>query len=383
VHPRRTTICCRCFARITARLTVLVAAAFLWIPQSAAQRLPDTVKWSVPVAAPLGAPVLAGSIVVVPLQTAVVGHRLNDGQRIWTTELIAEQPLASDDERVYVAAGEALHALNATNGTVAWRVGGTGKVAAPPLARAGWVIAAIGGEVLALNANDGTVVWRKTVGSMEFRPALDGDLLIVPAVDGRVLAINLEDGTERWTKMLDAEPTEPYVIGERVYLTTAAKLFVTLRAGSGRVESRIQVGALTKGHAASDEHHIYFAAMDNLLWATDRGDGAIEWRKPLQYRPAGGPVLLEGVVIVPSYVAALPAFNVKDGTDAGQLTFPVRLAMLPLFAHAEGVQAVIAITGENDWTLSMRVPSFLPPAPPMQPLTELPGVAVPPPRLPG
>jgi outer membrane protein assembly factor BamB len=383
VHSRRTTICCRCFARISASLAVLFVGAFLWIPQSGAQGLPDTVRWSVPVAAPLGAPVLAGSSLVVPLRTAVVAHRVNDGQRIWTTELVAEQPLASDDERVYVAAGEALHALNATNGSVAWRVGGTGKVTAPPLARAGWVIVALGGEVLALKGSDGTVVWRKTVGAVEFRPALDGDLLVVPVVDGRVVAINLQDGSERWTKTLDAEPTEPYVIGERVYVSTTAKLFVTLRAGSGRVEWPIKVGALTKGQAVSDDRHIYFAAMDNLLWATDRENGAIEWRKALQYRPAGGPVLLDGVVVVPSYVATLPVFHVKDGTAAGELTFPTRLAMLPLFVQINGIHGVIAITGENDWTLSMRVPPLVPPAPTSAPLTEPPGVAVPPPRLPG
>jgi outer membrane protein assembly factor BamB len=349
----------------------------LSVGRADADGLPDTVRWSVPIEAPLGAPVLAGSTIAVPLRAGtVVGHRLSDGQRIWTSQLSAEQSLASDADHVYVASGEVVHALNAPTGTVAWRAAGTGKVTAPPLAHSGWVIAAIAGELLALRAADGNVVWRKTVGPVEFRPAIDGDLLVVSLVEGRVLALNLQDGSERWTATVDAEPTEPFAIGERVYVGTIAKTFVTFFADSGRLESKRKIGALTKGRAVADDRHIYFAAMDNLLWATNRGNGAIEWTKPLPYRPAGGPVLLNDIVLAPSYVASLPLFAARTGDKAGELRFPARLAMLPLFTRtADGTESIIAITGENDWTLSMRVPSPVP-ALTAQPLTELPGVPV-------
>jgi outer membrane protein assembly factor BamB len=385
---RRTTICCRCFARITSGLAVVVLVGLHPSAESAAQGLPDTARWSVPIGAPSGAPVLAGSAIVVPLQAgSLAAHRLTDGKPLWTYKVAAEHPLASDADRVYVASGEALHALDAATGAPAWRVAGQGKVTAPPLAHAGWVIAAMGGEVLALRATDGMIVWRKPVGPVEFRPALDGDLLVVSVTDGRVLALSIQDGTERWAVALESEPTDAFVIGDRVYVGTTAKTFLTLQAKSGRRARPARlVGALTNGAAAADDRHVYFGAMDNQVWATDRADGAIEWRKQLPYRPATGPVLLDGVVVVPSYVASLPAFNARTGAPAGQLVFPAQLVVLPLFARTpDGVQAVVAITGANDWTLSMMVPSALSsvPAPPLQPLTVLPGVVVPPPRPPG
>ena len=52
---------------------------------------------------------------------------------------------------------------------------------------------------------------------------------------------------------------------------------------------------------------------------------------------------------------------------------------LPLFTKLpDGRDAAIGITGglENKWMVTLRAPSFVPPIP-VQPLTVLPGVAVP------
>ena len=184
---------------------LLILAALALATPAAAQRLPDTVEWSVPSAAPpAGAPVMAGTSVVVPLSTgAIAAHALRDGALLWSTELRAEQSLAADGDRVYVASGEAIHALGAVDGRVAWRAPAGARLTAPPLAHAGWVIAAAGGELIAIRASDGTVVWRKHVGPVEFRPSLDGDLLVVSIVDGQIAALDVRDGSPRWTRRLE------------------------------------------------------------------------------------------------------------------------------------------------------------------------------------
>ena len=348
--------------------------------RGAAQTIPDTVRWAVALSGPpAGAPLVSGDIVAVPLASgAVAAHRLSDGGAAWTTELAADQPLGGDGERVYVVAGEALHALNSATGTVAWRVA-VAKPSAPPLAHAGWVIAAAGGDLLAIRAADGSIIWRRTVGEIVFRPALDGDLLVASLLDGRVLALDVQTGAPKWERPLGSRPTEPLAVGGRVYVGTEDKAFYTLFGSSGRIESRRPVPAEPRGRAAADERHVYFAAMDNVLYATDRGDGALEWKKGLTYRPGAGPVVIGDHVLVPArQVESLPVFGARKGEPSGGIAFPARLAVLPVYATiGEGKPIFIGVAGDltNKWTMTLLERSVVPPAS-VQPLTALPGDVV-------
>ena len=337
-------------------------------------------------APPAGAPIVSGDTVVVPLKGGgITAHALADGAVRWSVTLAAEQSLAADDDRVYVASGEAIHALSAVKGTVAWRAA-TGAITAAPLAHAGWVIVAAGGELLAIRAVDGVVLWRKPLGAIEFRPALDGDLLVVSLIDGRLMALNLKDGTERWTTNLRSSPGEPYVIGERVYVGAQDKTFYAVIAASGRVEDHRPIGAPLRGRVAVDDERVYMAGLDNMLRVVRRSGGGLLWRASLAYRPAAGPVLVGNTVLVPGYAETpLPAFAIATGTAAGTLGFDGPLVTLPVFTTLPDKRlAAIGITGglDNKWMISLRTPSLVRKID-AQPLTALPGEAVvlpPPPR---
>ena len=338
-------------------------------------------------APPIGAPIVSGSVIVIPLRTGVVAaYRFADGTLMWTREFSVEKPLAADAERVYIASGEAIHALNAASGEVAWRVPARGPVTAAPLAHAGWVIAAAAGELIAIRAADGNVIWRQQVGPVEFRPAIDGELLVAPLVDGHLLALDVRDGSTRWSVDFGASPGEPLAFAGRVYAGALDKYFHRHHASSGRREPPVHVGAMPRGAPAADDRHVYFAAMDNVLRAIDRGDGALEWKRGLTYRPAAGPVLLGKYVVVPGDVDALPVFDARTGAEAGKITFPALLAALPVFAaQPDGSFAVVAISGshENKWAVSLLEPALVPP-PAVQPLTftALPGAVATLPSLP-
>jgi outer membrane protein assembly factor BamB len=379
----RTTISCRCFARIALRIGLIAVSGILsGAPPAAGQVLPDTVLWSVPgVAPPSGAPVVSGTSLIVPLRTgAITAHSLADGAERWKVPLTPAKPLAADDQRVYVADGEMLHALRTADGKVAWRVVAGRPMTAPPLAHAGWVLLAAAGELIAIRAEDGDVVWRKKLGPIEFQPAVDGDLVVVSLVDGRVVALDLEDGSDRWTRDLHSSPGEPFVIGDRVYVGTADKTFYVFYASSGRIEDHRRIGNELRGRVAVDEERVYMAGLDNMLRAVARRGGALLWQKSLTYRPAAGPVLLGELVLVPGYVETpLPVFAVKTGAPAGALGFDGALVALPVFTRLpDGRLAVIGITGglENKWTISLRTPPLVNPIA-VQPLTALPGESVP------
>jgi outer membrane protein assembly factor BamB len=322
----------------------------------------------------------------VPLSIGrLTAHRISDGEVMWTRELTATKPLASDDRHVYVPSGDGLQALDANTGEVAWQLTPGGKLTAPPLAHAGWVLAAAAGELIAVRASDGSVVWRKPLGAIEFKPGLDGDLLVVPLIEGRVVALDVRNGTERWSRQLFSSPGEPLAIGGRVYVGTQNKRFYSLYANSGRVEFPKLVGAIPAGRAAVDERHIYFTALDNMIYALSRRTGTVLWRKGLPYRPTAGPVLIGTAVLVPGYVdIPLKAFDATTGSEVGVVAFAATLNALPLFTQLpDGTAVVIGVTGslEEKNMVSMLAPQVIPDIP-LQPLTVVPGEAVPLPQIP-
>ena len=155
---------------------------------------------------------------------------------------------------------------------------------------------------------------------------------------------------------------------------------MSLRSSSGRVEDHRRIAAELLGRVAVTDQHVYFATLANTVNAVSRRDGALRWHQGVLYRPGAGPVVLGDVVIVPGYVEApLPAFSAATGAAAGAVSFGGLLVALPLFTKLpDGRDAAIGITGglENKWMVTLQAPSFVPPIP-VQPLTVLPGVAVP------
>ena len=216
---RRTTISCRCIARIPTVELLLILSALALATSAAARQLSRHRGMG---RAELGAALrrsrlgwhLGGRAAGTG---AIAAHSLRDGALLWSTELRAEQSLAADADRVYVASGEAIHALNAADGRVAWRAPAGARLTAPPLAHGGWVIAAAAGDLIAIRASDGTLVWRKHVGPVEFRPSIDGELLVASIVDGHIVALDVRDGTELWRTRVGASPGEAVVLGGRVY----------------------------------------------------------------------------------------------------------------------------------------------------------------------
>jgi outer membrane protein assembly factor BamB len=198
------------------------------------------------------------------------------------------------------------------------------------------------------------------------------------------MALNLKDGSERWTTNLRASPGEPFVIADRVWVATQTKIFYALVAATGRIVDHPPIGAPLRGRVAVDDDRVYMAGLDNMLRVVRRRGGALLWQKSLAYRPASGPVLIGTTVIVPGYgETPLPVFAVDTGAAAGTLGFDGALVALPVFTTLPDQRvAVVGITGglDNKWTISLRTPPLIRPIE-AQPLTVLPGEAVPLPAL--
>jgi outer membrane protein assembly factor BamB len=339
--------------------------------------LPTEPLWKQPLtAAPLFPAVIADRRVVVPLEPGtVLALRSADGAEMWRVERAAEQPLAAVNGLVLVATADGVHALEAADGTGAWRAA-TGPVTAPLLAQDGWVIASSGTQVMALRAADGAVLWTREMASLAAQPSIEGDRLYLPLADGRVVSLVLATGEDRWTRRLGGAPTQVLAFAEQVFVGSADRHFYTLDAEDGSIEWRFRIGSALRGQPAAEGALVLAAALDNLVHAFDRGSGARKWEGELSYRPTAGPIVVGGSVIVPGPARELPSFDAVTGAPETKLQMSASLAA-PLTAGAlEGTPVLVAITGSATvgWTITLLEPQF---GLRVVPITALPGEVVP------
>jgi outer membrane protein assembly factor BamB len=325
--------------------------------------LPTTVKWSVAVSAPTDSPAIGGDQIFVSLQSGMVAaHRVSDGGEVWHVELRADHPVVLDGARVFVAAAEAVHVLDAATGGVAW-VAPAGAVTAPLLAQDGWlIVASQSGALSAYRAADGQKMWSRDLGAQHTRPSIEGDTLYVPLDDGHLYALDLQSGADRWTRHLPGAPSEVLAFSDRVYVG-AAKQFYCLDAGDGENEWYSRIGALLRGRPAAEGTRIFVTSIDNMLRAYDRNSGALVWHQSVPFRPFA-PVVIDSAVVVPGNSADLLAFDVATGRAAGQIKLPETLVMRPAFGASGGSPVMAAFTGSlnSAWKLVLTVPA--PPAAP-------------------
>jgi len=287
-------------------------------------------------------------------------------------------PMAASEDRLVVASKGEVRALVAATGAVAWN-DRTGPLTAPPLVHGEWVFIASGEQLASYRLVDGTKSWTRDIGLVEQRPAAQDARVYVPAADGRLVALDLSSGNPLWEQDVGIKPGEPLVYGDRVFVGSAAKRFCSLRAQNGTEDWCFLVGAAVIGGSAADASHVYFVALDNLLRAHDRSNGALRWKQDLHYRPSAGPSLVGQSVSAPGPSRRLQAFSAATGVLTAELTLP-DVPVFIVYAGA-GPTKLAAITGglQNLWTLSLAGPP--PPAlpsPRVAPVTELPGLVIPP-----
>ena len=325
-------------------------------------------------------PVFDGSRIFLVLQSGIVAaHRLSDGGQAWRVELRTDRPVAADGDRVFIASGEAIHALNAATSEVLWRAP-VGAITAPLVAHEGWVIAATDATVTAFRAADGSKVWSRSTGAQRERATIDGDHLYLPLDDGHLLALDLQTGAERWSRDFTGPLSEVLAIGDRIYVGSGDKHFYCLNAANGQwaLEGgwRQWIGAELRGRLAADQSRVFAASMDNTVRAFDRGHGALRWHKSLPFRPSG-PAVIGSTVVVSGTAAEVRAFDAATGRPAGQITLGAA-PVVPLAFAASGSETLAAVVTSSlggEFMLVLTEPPL--PTIAVVPLTALPGITVP------
>ncbi|MGE3471958.1 MAG: PQQ-binding-like beta-propeller repeat protein [Vicinamibacterales bacterium] len=282
---------------------------------------------------------------------------------------------------VYVAGADGVEGHDATDGALVWRRALPGPAARRPYWDTGWLIVSLeSGDLVALRASDGAPVWQVALGAaVQVPPAPSLDNLYLGLSDGRTVALALATGRPVWTRTFDGQATGLTALDDQLLVGTTGGALYSLDLLSGRPRWRLRLGAAVSGAPAADDRRIYVVAFDHVLRALSRGSGSLQWRQGLPHRPAGGPVLLGGAVLVPTYANELAGYATATGEPS------VSLSSASEVIGATQVRVGGRVTGTRltAVTTEGRLVGFAPriePAP--APLADLPGTPVPEPPPP-
>jgi len=343
-------------------------------------QLPLGAFWSRPLTGAASAPPLRdGDRVFVALKSAhLTARAVADGRELWRITKNVTGSMAADGGLVFVSAGEAVEAVRGADGGTAWIVPRV-KTVAPLVTRAGWVIAVTDAEIIAIDAKDGRVVWRHAAGGVGLSPAIDGDRLYAGANDGRLLALTLASGAVVWEKYLPLGISTIAAHGGRVYAGTGNKQFYCLDGRLGHEQWQRRIGSIPTGRIAVDDDHVYFTALDNVVYALDRSNGNQRWTTSLRRRPIDGVVLAGHVVFVPAIAPQLYMFYDRDGRPSGAIDLPSEIARdtSPDVRQTPDGVSVFAVTGvplADDWQLTYAAPIDESGLVPLAAVTAMPGL---------
>jgi outer membrane protein assembly factor BamB len=275
----------------------------------------------------------------------LVAYDLASGNQLWLVKSQPVWPPVAVDRFVFVAQADAIVALNADDGSVAWRFAIEDRLAVRPVADHGWIVAAtVSGAVIALRAADGSVGWRADAGArISAPPAPTSERLYLPLEDRRVVALQMEDGAVVWERRLGGAPTGLLALEDRVYVGSTDNFLYGLTARRGEISWRWRTGADVIGTPVAADAHLYFVALDNILRSLNRNGGSQKWKRARPLRPRSGPLLAGETLIIGGLGPSVRAYSSTTGVPAGELSLPADLAAPPHVFWNGGVPVLVAV----------------------------------------
>jgi outer membrane protein assembly factor BamB len=317
---------------------------------------------------------------VVVRSSALVAITLETGATAWSvpTGAVVAPPLAAGG-LVFLAREREVEAVEASTGAHRWSADLGAAIAAPLCwTPDGVLVLTEPGGATMLAADSGRIVWTRALGAASrIQPATGDGRAYVALDDGRVVALAPATGQTAWEVRLPSPAATIDASRDRV-LVGDDKFLYCLSAKQGHRDWRWPNGGPAVGRVASDEHHLYFAALDNVLRALDRRRGYQIWKAPLAHRPVGGVFLAGRLLWVPGVAAAVAAFDTSDGSAVSESALAGDLAAAPqMRVSASGAldgAFVVSADGQAQWLV---------PGPPPLPAKPIPWLPIGPPDIKG
>jgi outer membrane protein assembly factor BamB len=293
---------------------------------------------------------------------------------LWQVALETAATPATGDGLVFVAADRLVIALDQRTGRTEWRVPLDEEIAPPLHWEGGWLfVSTASGILVALQSQDGAAAWRTPLGSpLSAAPSAAGERVYAATRQGRVTALLLAGGAIDWSLELKQDVTGLLGLDDQLLVGTRADQLHSV-SPQGRIRWSQRAGADVAGRPAADEDRIYFAAFDNLLRALDRRSGNLEWLRGFSSRPAGGPLRVDNVVLVPLITTDIGAFDAATGKPAFTIRAVGELGGTPFLRESATATQPRLVAMSREGTLQGFAARYEPPA---TPLASLPGTPV-------
>jgi outer membrane protein assembly factor BamB len=333
--------------------------------------------------------------VYIPIQPEkIVALSRTTGAKLWTRDIESMWPPVVVADVLYVAASDEIHALDAATGAERWRVSFDAAVAAPLIAATGSrepeagiasvnvLIATFGkGLVVAYATDDGRMLWARELGAAShFSPAIDGVRAVFAVDDSRAVALRLADGRVEWEQKLNGMLNQPSFARDRIFIGSNTNFLFALDNATGRIAWKWKTGGDVIGTGADGKGGAYYASLDNVVRAVNRGNGNQRWIKEIPTRPLlppqifGDGVKYEEIVVVTGVTSEIDAFAAKKGAAAGMYMPPSDLQGGPLIdPDLRPYQVAMVVITRDGRAVGLKPSAMLLPEPMNVPFAELPG----------
>jgi outer membrane protein assembly factor BamB len=297
---------------------------------------PEAPHWTLELNNPLLAPgfvAYGGSSGYFPIPgDRIAAFDLLTGALQWIVSARPRSAPAFADGRLFIEEMGGLAALEAKDGSVAWRTPLSDALKVRLAADHGWLVAAAAGAVMTFRAADGSQLWRRDLdASPHGVPAFSGDRIFIPLDDGRVIAFRGDSGEKLWEHRLGAAANDMLVSGDRLFVGSDDNYLYCLNTEDGQKVWRARTGADVVSRPTADDRRVYFVSLDNVLRALNRSNGVQQWKRSLPFRPAWPPVNALDTVVVEGLMGPLRAYYLKDGTPAGELGTETDVPAAPVY----------------------------------------------------
>jgi outer membrane protein assembly factor BamB len=333
--------------------------------------------------------------IYIPIQPEkLVALSRMTGAKIWTRDIESMWPPVVVADVLYVIASDEIHALEAATGAEKWRVGFDAVVSAPLTAAIGshepgsesrnidLLIATFDkGRVAAYATDDGRMLWMRELGAASrFAPAIDGVRAVFAVDDSRAVALRLADGRVEWEQKLDGMLNPPSFARDRIFIGSNTNFLFALDNTTGRIAWKWKTGGDVIGMAADGKGGAYYASLDNVVRAVNRGNGNQRWIKEIPTRPARPPQVLgdgvkyEEIVVLTGVTSEIDAFAAKNGAASGMYMPPSDLQGGPLIdPELRPYQVAMVVITRDGRVIGLKPSAMLLPEPMNAPFVELPG----------
>ena len=315
-----------------------------------------TTSWSTSVGNGIGKyystlhPAFADGVVYAADRHGVVkALSIDDGREIWSVNLAEKDGWFStraallsggvtvSGGKVYIGTEQAqVYALNASDGSVAWKTGVVGEALSRPVVSDGLVlIHTSNGQLQALNEADGAVKWTVNLDmpSLSLRgesaPTTAFGAAIVGGDNGRVSAVLMQQGQLIWQQRISQAngPTEidrlsdvdttPVVVNGVVYALAYNGNMTALDLRSGQIMWKRDLGSVSD--FVIDGNRIYIIDQNDRVLALSTDGGVTLWtQSDLLHRNLTSPALYNGYIVTGDSEGYLHWINVEDGRFVAQ-----------------------------------------------------------------